>query len=127
MDKYRSFRWYGRLTGFLGMIFFISFMLGEGFTAFKNAHSPFDVLFVVTVFAFALSAYVVGWFIEIIGGPLLILCGLALGFYFGYGEAFSGFGNALFFSLPFLTPGVFYVISSYIKRKAPDKLNNNLS
>ncbi|OQX77761.1 MAG: hypothetical protein B6D64_07765 [Bacteroidetes bacterium 4484_276] len=127
MDKYRSFRWYGRLTGFLGIVFFVSFMLSEGFETFKNAHNSFDALFVVTVFAFALSAYISGWFIEIIGGPLLILSGLSLGFYIGYSEVFSGFGNALFFSLPFLIPGIFYIISSYIKRRSPGKLNNNLS
>ena len=107
------------------MIFFISFMLGEGFAAFKNAYASFDVLFVITVFSFALSAYIVGWFIEIIGGPLLILCGLALGFYIGYNEAFSGFGNALFFSLPFLIPGVFYIFSWDIKRNARKKINCN--
>lgn len=124
MDKYRSFRWYGRLTGFLGVVFFVSFMLSEGFEAFKNTHAPNDVLIVITVVSFSLVAYIAGWYIEIIGGLLLILSGLSLGFYIAYSEVYSGFDNALLFSLPFLIPGVFYLIAWDIKRKSQKKLSD---
>jgi hypothetical protein len=36
---------------------------------------------------------------------------------------YNGFGNVLLFSLPFLIPGIFYLIAWNIKRKA--KKNNN--
>jgi len=125
MDKYRSFRWYGRLLGFLGIVFFVSFLLGDGFEAYKNAQASFDVLFVLTIMSFAFFAYIVGWFIEIVGGGLLVLSGLAMGLYIGFSEVFSGFGNALLFSLPFIIPGIFFIIAWDIKQKAKRSLNNN--
>jgi len=100
-------------------------MLGEGFEAFKSSQASFDILFVLTIFSFALSAYVVGWFIEIVGGPLMILSSISLGFYIFYSEVFSGLGYTLLFSLPFLIPGIFYIFAWDVKRKAQWKLNNN--
>jgi hypothetical protein len=125
MDKYRSFRWYGRILGFLGMVFFISFLLGEGFEIYKNARASFDVLFVLTSLSFALFAYIVGWFIEIVGGGLLLLSGLSLGIYVGFSEVFSGFGNAMLFSLPFIIPGIFFIIAWGIKQNAKKRLIND--
>ncbi len=127
MDKYRSFRWYGRLLGFLGMVFFISFLLGEGFEAYKNAHASFDVLFVLTILSFSFFANVVAWFIEIVGGGLLLLSGLAMGLYVGFSEVFTGFGNALLFSLPFIIPGIFFIIAWDIKQKAKKRIINDLA
>jgi len=127
MDTYRSFRWYGRLLGFLGMVFFISFLLGDGFEAYKNAQASFDVLFVLTITSFAFFAYIVGWLIEIVGGGLLVLSGLAMGLYIGFSDVFTGFGNAMLFSLPFIVPGIFFIIAWDIKQKAKKRLSNNLS
>jgi hypothetical protein len=127
MDKYRSFRWYGRLLGFLGMIFFISFLLGDGFDAYKNAHASFDIFFVLTIMSFSFFAYVVAWFIEIVGGSLLILSGLAMGLYTGFSEVFTSFDNGLLFSLPFIIPGIFFIIAWVIKQKAKKRLINDLT
>jgi hypothetical protein len=123
MDQYRSFRWHGRLAGFLGIVFFLSFMFADGFQTLKNAPGTFDLTYVITVSVFALAAYVVGWQLENIGGLLLILAGVFLAYYVGFSKVFGGWGDMLLFSLPFLIPGIFYLIAWNIKRKA--KKNDN--
>ncbi len=60
MGKFRVFRWIGRLTGFLGLVFFVSFLLGQGLQTIKNSNSNFDLLFILTLFSFALMANIIG-------------------------------------------------------------------
>jgi hypothetical protein len=118
MEKYRNYRWFGRLTGFLGLVFFVSFFLGRGLEVIKASNSNFDLLFILTLFSFALVANVIGWLIEIVGGFLLLLCGLALGSIILFSDVFGTLMYTFAFSLPFLIPGVFFLIAWKIKYNA---------
>jgi len=118
MEKYRNYRWIGRLTGFLGLVFFVSFLLGRGLEVIKTSSSNFDLLFILTLFSFALVANVIGWLIEIVGGFLLLLCGLALGSIILFSDVFGTLFYTLAFSLPFLIPGVFFLIAWKMKSSA---------
>lgn len=115
MGKFRVFRWIGRLTGFLGLVFFVSFLLGQGLQTIKNSNSNFDLLFILTLFSFGLVANSIGWFFEIVGGFLLLLCGLTLGVLIAFSDVFGTFGYTLIFSLPFLVPGIFFLVAFIIK------------
>lgn len=115
MEEYRRYRWAGRLTGFLGIVYFVSFFIGQGYEAFHEADAAHDILFVLTLFSFALIANVVGWLVEIVGGALLSLIGIAMPFYLAFTPVFEGVGTLLTFSLPFLTPGVLFLIAWRIK------------
>jgi len=121
MGKYRNFRWFGRLSGFLGLVFFVSFFLGRGLEVIKSSNSNFDLLFILTLFSFALVANIIGWLIEIVGGFLLLLSGLALGIIIFFSDVFGTFLYTMTFALPFLIPGVLFLIAWKIKYKA--KLN----
>ena len=115
MEQYRRYRWAGRLTGFLGIVFFVSYFIGEGFELFKSSGASHDILFVLTLFSLSLVAYIVGWFVEIVGGSLMSLTGIALPFYLVFTPVFQGAGTILTFSLPYLIPGILFVIAWRIK------------
>jgi len=117
MGKYRNFRWFGRLSGFLGLVFFVSFFLGRGLEVIKSSNSNFDLLFILTLFSFALVANIIGWLIEIVGGFLLLLSGLALGIIIFFSDVFGTFLYTIAFALPFLIPGVLFLIAWKIKYK----------
>jgi len=117
MGKYRNFRWFGRLSGFLGLVFFVSFFLGRGLEIIKSSNSNFDLLFILTLFSFALVANIIGWLIEIVGGFLLLLSGLALGIIIFFSDVFGTFLYTMAFALPFLIPGVLFLIAWKIKYK----------
>ena len=117
MGKYRVFRWVGRLTGFIGLVFFVSFLLGQGLQVIKTSTSNFDLLFILTLFSFALVANVIAWFFEIVGGFLLLLCGLTMGVIIAFSDVFGSFGYTLIFSMPFLIPGTFFLVAFIIKNK----------
>ncbi|MFP4470076.1 MAG: hypothetical protein ACLFPE_05310 [Bacteroidales bacterium] len=115
METYRRYRWAGRLTGFLGIVFFVSYFVGEGIELFKSSGASHDILFVLTLFSLSLVAYIAGWFVEIIGGSLMGLTGLVLPFYLMFSPVYQGPETILFFSLPFLIPGILYIIAWRIK------------
>ncbi len=117
MGKYRNFRWFGRLSGFLGLVFFVSFFLGRGLEVIKSSNSNFDLLFILTLFSFALVSNIIGWLIEIVGGFLLLLSGLALGIIIFFSDVFGTFLYTMAFALPFLIPGVLFLIAWKIKYK----------
>jgi len=117
MGKYRNFRWFGRLSGFLGLVFFVSFFLGRGLEVIKSSNSNFDLLFILTLFSFALVANIIGWLIEIVGGFLLLLSGLALGIIIFFSDVFGTFLYTMAFALPFLIPGILFLIAWKIKYK----------
>jgi hypothetical protein len=126
MGKFRVFRWIGRLTGFLGLVFFVSFLLGQGLQVIKTSNSNFDLLFILTLFSFALVANIIGWFFEIVGGFLLLLCGLTLGVLIAFSDVFGSLGYTLIFSIPFIIPGIFFLVAFIIKnrlKEIPDKTN----
>lgn len=111
MISFRNYRWLARLSGFLGFVTVISFMTGEGFEMIKDAKASYDLLFLLTLFSFSFFAYIIGWIIEIVGGALLTLAGIAIAFYVYFSTVFAGFGYVFLLSLPFLAPGIFFILS----------------
>lgn len=108
---FRTFRWAARLLGFVGVILIISFMVGEGFPMIKAAKSSYDLLFLLTLFTFSTFAYIVGWIIEVVGGSLLTLAGLAIAFYISVSEVFSEAAYVFLLAVPFLLPGILFLLS----------------
>lgn len=86
-------------------------MVGRGFEMIKAAHASYDLLFLLTLFIFSFVAYVIGWVIEIVGGALLTLSGIAIGFYVGFSQVFGGTEYVLLIALPFIIPGIFFLMS----------------
>lgn len=125
MAKYRIYHWVARLSGFLGLVFFIAFLLGRGLEILKTSNSNFDLLFILTLFSFALVSNIIGWFIEVVGGFLLLLCGLAILTIVALSDVFGTFYYTIAFSLPFLIPGIFYIISWKIKYSLKPNMTNN--
>ena len=111
MINFRNYRWAARLTGFVGLVLVVSFMLGEGFAMIKNAHASYDLLFLLTLFVFSFLAYIVSWVIEIVGGVLLSFAGIVIGFYVGFSPVFLSWHYIPLLSLPFLLPGLFFLMS----------------
>lgn len=111
MISFRNYRWAARLSGFLGITLIVSFMVGQGFDMIREARASYDLLFLLTLFIFSAIAYVVGWIIEIIGGTLLLLSGIAIAFYVAFSQVFGGTGYMLLMSLPFIIPGILFLLS----------------
>jgi hypothetical protein len=117
MQNYRRFRWAGRLTGFLGLVFFISFFIGQGLPVLKVAKSSYDLLFILTLISLSLVTYFIGWFIEIVSGVLLTFIGIILGTYIAYSSVFHEIDFFLIFTLPFIIPGLLLIYAWIIKVK----------
>lgn len=117
MQKYRNYRWAGRLTGFLGLVFFISFLVGEGLPLLKDAKASFDLLLILTMLSLSLVVYVAGWFIEIVAGILFSLIGIIFTAYISYSTVFQDTKYIFIFSIPFIIPGLLLIWAWIIKVK----------
>lgn len=122
MQNFRKYRWAGRLTGFLGLVFFISFLIGEGLPLLKEARASYDLLFVLTLVSLSMVTYIVGWFIEIVAGALLTLIGVVLGFYVTFSSVFQGIEYGFIFTMPFIIPGFLLIFAWIIKVKRKQTL-----
>ena len=111
MINFRNYRWAARLTGFVGLVLIVSFMIGQGFEMIKIHKASYELLFLLTLFSLSFIAYIIGWVIEIIGGALLTLTGIAIAVFVSFSDVFPGTVYVLLLSLPFLVPGVFYLMS----------------
>jgi len=111
MINFKNYRWAARITGFIGMILIISFMVGQGFEMIKTNNANYELLFLLTLFSFSCVAYIIGWIIEIVGGTLLTLSGIAIAIFISFSTVFTGLGYILLLSLPFFIPGIFYLMS----------------
>lgn len=111
MISFRNYRWAARLSGFVGLILIVSFMIGEGFPMIKEAKASYDLLFLLTLFTFSFFAYAVGWIIEIVGGTLLTLAGLAIAFYISVSQIFTGTVYIFLLAGPLIFPGILFLLS----------------
>ncbi|HNV50532.1 MAG: hypothetical protein WBH71_05940 [Bacteroidales bacterium] len=121
MIKYRQFRWSARLTGILGMVFFISYFTAEGINSFGLSLHSKDLQVVILFFFLCLIAYVLSWSVEIIGGILLTLTAIFLPYYVYLKTNISHLNSCFYYSLPFLLPGILFITAWWIKvvRKSP--------
>lgn len=121
MIKYRQYRWAARLTGILGMVFFISYFTAGGLLEFDREGG--ELTFVIILSSLCLIAYVLSWFVEIVGGTLLTISALLLPFYVHFSEGISACSSAIYYGLPFLIPGILFIIAwriKVIRKEAPE-------
>lgn len=111
MINFRNYRWAARLTGFVGLVLIVSFMIGQGFEMIRIQKASYELLFLLTLFSLSFIAYIIGWVIEIVGGSLLTLTGIAIAVFVSFSDVFPGTGYVLLLALPFLIPGIFYLMS----------------
>jgi hypothetical protein len=123
MIKYRQYRWAARLSGILGMVFFISYFTSRGLAGIDQATATTNLTFILLLFSLCLIAYVLSWFIEIVGGTLLTMAAILLPLYVYYNEGISLHTSLYFYGLPFLIPGLLFIIAwriKLIRKIAPD-------
>lgn len=102
------FRWIARITGFISVAFFMSFMLGEGLHDIIRGEGkqlwpflPFLLL--------AVGGYFVAWLREKTGGIMMIAGGLLLMLYLFY---FKDYTIGAIYGLPFIIPGTIFYLAS---------------
>lgn len=116
MIKYRQYRWAARLTGILGMVFFVSWFTAEGMDAFTITNEDTaGFTFVLILVVLCLIAYVLSWFAEIVGGTLLTTAAILLPLYVIFNQGTSVFEAVAFYGLPFFIPGLLFMIAWRIK------------
>jgi hypothetical protein len=116
MIKYRQYRWAARLTGILGMVFFVSWFTAGGMCNFSATDSDTSSLtFVLILVALCLIAYVLSWFAEIVGGTLLTTAAILLPLFVIFNEGTSLIDAVAFFGLPFFIPGLLFMVAWRIK------------
>ena len=110
MIKYRQFRWSARLTGILGMVFFISYFTAEGINSFGLSLHSKDLQVVILFFFLCLIAYVLSWSVEIIGGILLTLTAIFLPYYVYLKTNISHLNSCFITACHFFCPAFFLLL-----------------
>jgi predicted phage tail protein len=111
MINFRNYRWAARLSGFLAYVLIISFMAGQGFEILKTSASDKAINIVFLLLSISLFAYLAGWVIEILGGILLLLTGILLGFYLSLNQLFSDPVHFFILSVSLMIPGILFMLS----------------
>ncbi len=115
MIKYRQYRWAARLTGILSMVFFISRFTAVGIDAFKPPDQSPDIFFVIILFTLCLFTYLLSWYAEILGGALLTIASILFPIYVHYNVGIILADAIIHYALPFLIPGILFMIAWRIK------------
>lgn len=115
MIKYRQYRWAARLIGVLGMVFFISYFTAEGMADFTMQSKTRDLTIVTILCSLCFISYIVSWSAEIVGGLLLTLSAIMLPSFVYFAEGIPGFTAIVYYGLPFLIPGILFIIAWQIK------------
>jgi hypothetical protein len=104
--------------GFFPAVFFLFFLIGEGLAQLFSGQ--FSVIPILLMMIITVSGYILSWKREFAGGLIMILGGLVMGIYLLIITGFSGGVMAVYYSLPFIIPGMLFLFSS---RQHPDKFN----
>ncbi len=115
MIKYRQYRWAARLTGIIGMVFFVSYFTAEGHQQLAKSDESAALVFVLILFTLCLVSYILSWFAEIVGGTLLTTAALLLPLYVFYCGQVEPVTAISYYALPFLIPGILFMIAWRIK------------
>lgn len=111
-------RWAARIVGTLAGAFFLFFVFGQALGKPDSLPSTFALLL-----AFSILGVLLAWRSERVGGWLAIVASVALGLVvYSSGPADPVLGAA-FYVLPFLVPGILFVICSH----APAPVENRAS
>jgi len=122
----KGIRWAARIIGLVVTAFFLMMIVGDAVISIQEEGFKFDVgvfLFVIMPVVIALGGFITSWWRERIGGYLLILTYLLMGFstsVYGFciGEGFHFRTSFLIIGSPFLVAGVLFLIASWLSRRA---------
>ena len=104
-----------RLTGLVACSFFTVFFIGEGIPEIK-AGNLLMILPVMTWLFLVLLGYVLAWFFEITGGIIMMLSTLGMAAFEFFEGGHSEFHEILIISLPFIIPGLMFVITGLMAK-----------
>lgn len=110
-------RWIARITGFISVAFFMSFMLGEGLHDIIRGEAK-QLLPFLPFLLLAVSGYFVAWFREKTGSIMMITGGLFLMVYLFY---FQDYTIGAIYGLPFIIPGTIFYLTSLSQRSNTDQ------
>jgi hypothetical protein len=126
MIKYRQYRWAARLTGILCMVFFVSWFTAVGIEDFKPPDQSPDIFFVIILFTLCFLTYILSWYAEIVGGALLTIAAILFPVYAHYNADVAVSVAVIHYALPFLLPGVLFMIAWRIKVIRKEMTNGKL-
>jgi hypothetical protein len=127
----KAVRWSARVIGLIAIAFFLMMLIGEVVnTVTTEGFQGIDVggFLVGAPIVIALAGFILSWWLEIVGGSLLILCYLLAGLRpaimslyvgrgFALGEAFGRSSSWWIITLPFLIAGLLFIISWSLSRE----------
>ena len=104
-------KWIARITGFLSVVFFLAFMIGEGIPGLSGEQNG-QLITIMSLLGIAVLGYIFAWFREKEGGIILIFISVIMGLYLLYLSENNGLA-AIIYCLPFLIPGVLFLVYGY--------------
>jgi hypothetical protein len=100
-------KWTARILGGVAILFFLSFMIGEGVPDLMKSDNG-QLRSIMLLLAFATIGYIFALFREKEGGVFMMVAGFLLGadmFYYGGTKDIIA---VLVYSLPFIVPGILF-------------------
>ncbi len=104
-------KWIARITGFLSVVFFLVFMIGEGIPDLSDEQNG-QLVTMISLLGIAVLGYIFAWFREKEGGIILIFISVIMGLYLLYSSE-NNVLAAIIYCLPFLIPGVLFLVYGY--------------
>ena len=105
----QAFKWAARILGGMAILFFLSFMIGEGIPEIGNSENG-QLRSIISLFAFATLGYIFAWFREKEGGIFMMVAGFIMGADMFYIGGTKDVIAVLIYSLPFIIPGILFFL-----------------
>ena len=104
-DNKHLLKWAARILGGMAVLFFLSFIIGEGIPEIGNSENG-QLRSIMSLFAFATLGYIFAWFREKEGGIFMMVAGFIMGADMFYIGGTKDIIAVLIYSLPFIIPPV---------------------
>ncbi|MBM3404548.1 MAG: hypothetical protein FJY10_06625 [Bacteroidetes bacterium] len=101
-------KWTARVIGIASILFFGTFLVGEGIPEMKKEFT-FDLLLPVIWLGLSVTFFVVAWFKPRMGGLLLTLWNLAMAGWLMHDSIANEWQAAMLITLPFIIPGILFM------------------
>jgi len=106
-----------RLSGLLPALFFLFFLVRDAISAVLEGKLKLLPLLIMMVLS--LAAYFLAWKYPKTGGRLMITGSILMGIYLLAITGFKELNPAIWFTLPFLIPGLLFMVSSKKQVQVP--------
>jgi|AntRauTorckE6833_2_1112554.scaffolds.fasta_scaffold03074_5 hypothetical protein len=104
--------WIARISATVLIAMFLYHFFSEEITRLEDELSIETGPVYFMVFS-VLIGYLISWFIEVVGGLVLTVGGLALGVYAFMATGANTHMTAVIYTVPFAVPGFFFLVSWY--------------